>query len=521
MKRTGSMGALMLFVLLLCLPASADSWGSAAAVYAPVLSAYEAALTGDEHALLQRESASDAYRCAIYAGMDPYDAVGFAYFDLNLDGVPELVIGTTDDTGDQLIFEILTLTPGGDPVTLIRGWERFRVQLAISGERYGYYAEGSSGASNAIYERGTAGADTAWADAHTLEFLRDENGAVLWTLDGAQVSEQQAQDLLDTWQRQTVRISLPSFSDHENARIFGDRDDGGDGYRFTASPKPDGPNLRITVRDTGRENPPDALRERVLAVTVEGPQGDVLQSFEYSGSETPSSESLAAPAWLQDLNLDGCLDLVLVTGRGASNEFSVFCLWDDELGRFGPILAERPFDPGAETYLDTIVPLELVNFGVKKGSDGLVRIESRESDGAASHTDRIYVWDSQQSLSPRLVYDVHTYDTVREQLFALTPQVSKVWDHKYASSWFYGDTRPYADHEAAVLSYDEEDPVYMHVANTDWVHLREMDTKQSESLGRLNRGTEVRVLRENCADGWTLVLTDLHTIGYIWHSFLE
>ena len=71
-----------------------------------------------------------------------------------------------------------------------------------------------------------------------------------------------------------------------------------------------------------------------------------------------------------------------------------------------------------------------------------------------------------------------------------------------------------------------------HVAHTDWVNLREWDSKQSTSLAHLDRGTSVQVLKEDCADGWTLVLWDTGEpqehwfgnrteIGYIWHSFLE
>lgn len=527
-------------------PTAAENWDDAVAAYAPVLAQYEAAFTGDEDAMMTRESAEDAYRCALYAQRDPRDVIGYLYLDLNGDGVPELVIGTAADAGsigDQLIFEILTLKDN-EPVTMIRGWERFRVQLTLNEndvpDAYGYYAEGSSGASNSVYEHGIAGADmTRWEDVHTLEVNYDESNRAHWTLDGAQIKETQANAMLEAWQKLAMRVSLPSFSAHEYERVMGRSDAPDCVYRLSASVRKEGPVLNIIIRDTGRRNPPEEMRENILGVTVSLPDGDVIQQFEYSSSETPAQDAIAALAWMQDLNFDGYRDLVLCTAQGASNEFSVFCLWNPESGRFEPIQTEHVFDLETERFSDEIVPLELVNYSLKKDGNDHGFLCSYENDGVACYTQRVYRWDVPgPALDLKQVYDVNAIEfsdesgPLRERLFVFGTQGEKVWDHEYDIRWFYGETSPYADHEAGAETYWLSEPVYKRVANVDWVNLRERDSKQSESLAHLDRGTEVRVRKENCADGWTLVLWDTGKprnewfgnrteIGYIWHSFLE
>ena len=62
MKRIGFLCAFSLLLMAFSFPATAEGWNDAVAVYAPVLAQYEAAFTGDEDALISRESAEDAYR---------------------------------------------------------------------------------------------------------------------------------------------------------------------------------------------------------------------------------------------------------------------------------------------------------------------------------------------------------------------------------------------------------------------------------------------------------------------------
>lgn len=547
MKRIAFLCAFLLLSAALCVQASAVGWEDAVAAYGPVLAQYQAAFTGDENALMARESAEDAYRCALYAQRDPRDMIGYSFVDLNRDGIPELVLGTLadeDNAEDQLIFEILTLKDSA-PVTVIRGWERFRVQLTANEngvpDAIGYYAEGSSGASNSVYEHGLAGKDmTQWEDAHTLEANYDESGQAIWTLDGAQIAEKQAEALLTAWQKPAMHVLLSSFSAHENERVLGKTDVADGSYYLSASVSRDGPTLNVIIQDTGKRNPSEALRENILSVTVAYADGGLIQQFEYSSSETPRQDTLAALAWMQDLNFDGHRDLVLCTAQGASNEFSVFCLWNPESGRFDPIQTACAFDLEAEQFSDEIVPMELVNYSLIKEENDQRYLCSYEKDGAISHTQRIYRWEL-SGTAPVLtqVYDVTAHEfsdgdgPVRERLFAFGSQNEKVWDQEYNIRWFYGETAPFADHEDAARTYLLAEPVYKRVANVDWVNLRERDSKQSESLAHLDRGVEVQVLKENCADGWTLVLWDTgkpmvgawngtqKEIGYIWHSFLE
>lgn len=78
------------------------------------------------------------------------------------------------------------------------------------------------------------------------------------------------------------------------------------------------------------------------------------------------------------------------------------------------------------------------------------------------------------------------------------------------------------------------DGYWMQVANVDWVNLRQLDSKGSPSLAKLNRGSSVQVLATGCGEdgGWVLVYVhgdgtsdDDREVegmtGYIWHSYLE
>ena len=224
MKRIGCLCALSLLLMTFSFSATAEEWNDAVAVYEPVLAQYEAAFTGDEEALMVRESAESAYLYALYAQRDPQNVIGYSYMDLNRDGIPELVIGTIANEGgaeDQLIFEILTLKDHA-PVTVIRGWERFWVQLTMNEkgdpDTYGYYAEGSSGAFNSVYEHGLAGADmTKWEEARTLEVNYNESGQADWTLNGGSISEGEAESLIASWRERVSLMPLMPFME-DNSR---------------------------------------------------------------------------------------------------------------------------------------------------------------------------------------------------------------------------------------------------------------------------------------------------------------
>ena len=77
------------------------------------------------------------------------------------------------------------------------------------------------------------------------------------------------------------------------------------------------------------------------------------------------------------------------------------------------------------------------------------------------------------------------------------------------------------------------DGYWMHVDNVDWVNLRQLDSKDSPSLAKLDRGASVQVLATGCGEdgGWVLVQVPTEhssdddrevdgMTGYIWHSYL-
>lgn len=303
--------------------------------------------------------------------------------------------------------------------------------------------------------------------------------------------------------------------------------------------EPNGTVYDLIVADTGERRPADAMRENVLSVSVTARDGSLKQQFAYDSSETPSADAIGPMAWLDDLNFDGYDDLMLCTARGTSNEFSAFCLWNPQEARFDPMMPEVSFDPETERFSDETAPLELVNYALQRpraASSGMMipgRVVSAANDGYAAHTKRVYQWDSSQAV-PALVGVFDVYDAgdgmIGERMYAFSSQAVKLWEHRYPSGWYY-ETDAFQDHADAADRMISDDYTTMRVAHADWVHLREMNSRQSSSLARLNVGTEVTVLKENTDDGWTLVLWETGekqedwfgtktAIGYIRHSFL-
>ena len=199
--------SLLLSVCICCAAsaACAESWDAAAAAYQSVLDQYAAGLSGDEAVQEADESIQTCYQYCLNGDLDPMKAIGYIFQDLDGDGIMELMIGEAEGAALEggCIFAILTLRDG-QPVTVHRGWERYRVYPIFDRqtERFGYYAEGSSGATNSIYEYALAGVGMAqWDDAHSLEANAEwDEDQLHWTLDGQEISEQEADALIARWQ---------------------------------------------------------------------------------------------------------------------------------------------------------------------------------------------------------------------------------------------------------------------------------------------------------------------------------
>lgn len=290
----------------------------------------------------------------------------------------------------------------------------------------------------------------------------------------------------------------------------------------------DGSVLDVAVADTGKRNAPEARWENVLSVSVTARDGSLNQQFEYDSAETPLVEIEIGMAWLDDMNFDGCPDLVLCTAMGAYNEFAVFCLWNPETNCFDPVTACRAFDMEKRTLAGEDTPLELVNYSLDGAHRQLI---SYGKNGYAAHVDEFFAWGGAgKTLRLAAVYDVYDADggKMGERFYDFSAQGEMLWDALYPVDWYYGDTEPFADHAEGAAAWIDGKLLTRRVANTNWVNLRERDSLESVSLAHLDAGTEVQVLKENCADGWTLVLWDSgeakeskYQIGYIWHEYLK
>ncbi len=209
--------ALILLLMLACV-GHAEDWNGQTALYQNVIDEWVAGLSAGPETELTRESIENARICVWNgSGLDPLEAVGYTLLDMNGDGIPELIIGTAREFSpdDQLIFELLTLVDG-QPVTLLEGWERNWLRLTLDTEtnRFGYYYEGSNGASNSVWGHGLSGADMSqWEEAHALEVNYDLEGEqAVWTLDGAEIPETQADALIAGWQAGICPIWLTPFA---------------------------------------------------------------------------------------------------------------------------------------------------------------------------------------------------------------------------------------------------------------------------------------------------------------------
>ncbi len=303
---------------------------------------------------------------------------------------------------------------------------------------------------------------------------------------------------------------------------------------YTGRVQEDQPWLSITVTQTGE---PDAEAERhyTLKASIAASDGSLNQEISWQSNESPRLDRAAAQIMFVDYNFDGYADLQLLTAAGARNVFYAVSLWNPEAGCFDPVLT----DAGEQ--------LELCNpvFYLDKKL-----LLSSVADGYAYRTETLYALESSRFLTPWAVWDVYHAgkDLIGESLTLYGTGISRLWDQTYPESWYYGEGADgaWGDRDEAVHRLLLKDGLthsrWMQVANVDWVNLRALDRKDSDSLARLTRGTDVQVLREGCGadEGWVLVWVDNCDLeafgsssniplndevegltGYIWHSYLE
>ena len=309
---------------------------------------------------------------------------------------------------------------------------------------------------------------------------------------------------------------------------------------FTGRVREDMPELSVTVTQTG-EFDNTARHPYTLTARITAEDGSLMQEITWQSNETPDVERAAALVMFVDYNFDGYADLQLLTAAGARNVFYAVALWDADQGCFRDVTQDSPRLPGGEST-NQLVQAAFCNpaFYPDALNPGFGYIYSVESDGFRYRTEHVYGWETRYGLETCWVASV--YDAgdglIGESLEQWGTGLIRWWDQTYPEDWYYGDGNASAKRTAArrllMLDRGSVYPCWMQVANVDWVNLRQLDSKASPPLAKLDRGTEVQVLATGCGEdgGWVLVLLhadsssdDDHELdgmtGYIWHSYLE
>lgn len=306
----------------------------------------------------------------------------------------------------------------------------------------------------------------------------------------------------------------------------------------------DMPALTITMTEDAFDQA--ASRPYTLTAHITAEDGSLAQTITWLSNETPNIERVAALVLLVDYNFDGYCDLQLLTAQGARNVFYTFALWNPEEGRFDEVMVGGERLPGGDKR-EGVQQLEVCNpqfFPEQR------RILSIVEDGFRWRTETVIYWESSRSQYQQVIASVYDAGSglIGESLDLWGTGLIRMWDQVYPESWYYGDGEGGAsgDRAEAIGLFTRGElnmiPRWAQVANVDWVNLRELDSKSSASLAKLDRGTEVQVLKESCGvdGGWVLVWVDNAALGlptgwvdmyqdtavdgmtgYIWHSFLE
>ena len=300
------------------------------------------------------------------------------------------------------------------------------------------------------------------------------------------------------------------------------------------------PALTFTVTDTGKGTG-NHLRPNLLSVEIVAEDGSLSQTLTWESNEHPDFERIAPFVRLVDYNFDGFRDLQLLVAQGARNTFYAVALWDEEKGCFREVLRDTEYLPGRDRGSE-VVQVSFCNpeFYPDAHNPGFGDVYCVEADGYAYCTERVYSWEARYGLTTSWVASV--YDAgdglIGESLVQWGTGLAYWWDQTYPEKWYYGEGNADNDRIQArrllMLGRGTVDAYWMTVDNVDWVNLRQMDSKDSPSLAKLNRGTSVQVLDTGCGEdgGWVLVYVHSNDnndddrevdglTGYIWHSYLS
>ena len=305
------------------------------------------------------------------------------------------------------------------------------------------------------------------------------------------------------------------------------------------------PELHITWRNTGAATS-NERRPWLLAADITAEDGSFTQTVTWESAE--ASDQLAAHVRLVDYNFDGYKDLQLLAAQGARNVFYAVALWDVEKGCFREVAQDCPRLPGVKSA-DKVGQAEFCNpeFYPDANNPGFGWVYCVEEDGFFYRTERVYKWELGYGLEIYWVASVYGAGEglIGESLEQWGTGFNYWWNQTYPEDWYYGEGNGSAKRTEArrllMLGRGTVESCYMQVSNVSWVNLRQMDSKESPSLARLDRGTTVQVLATGCGEdgGWVLVTCGTDALGvktgmdkyhddqpdgatgYIWHSYLE
>lgn len=280
--------------------------------------------------------------------------------------------------------------------------------------------------------------------------------------------------------------------------------DGSDAQeRITGTPRKDLPLMDFRVSNTGRRSADDRY---LLQLEITAQDGSLSQTLEYASAELDFPFSFFR---MEDMNFDGYMDLDIMVSHGAYNRLSIVSLWLPDERRFS--------EPQADQLL--------CNYALDPQRR---EITSYIRDGYAYHENTRFAWEDKK-LVPQMreeSYSTGHSETIGERVTLFSPidgSTTRLWDEQYPKDWYTGKYEWVERERHAVLAADmlHQNPRYAVVDNVDWVHLRHLERKSSDSIGRINAGEAVQILRLGCGEdqGWVRVLWNGRT-GYIWHSFL-
>ena len=99
---------------------------------------------------LENEHMSTMYALMASGDGNVLDGVGYAYKDLNVDGIEELIIGEVNDNTDSEMYDVYTMV-NGKAEHVLSGWDRNRYYSYDSGLIVNEYSDGADSSGVAVY----------------------------------------------------------------------------------------------------------------------------------------------------------------------------------------------------------------------------------------------------------------------------------------------------------------------------------------------------------------------------------